>query len=327
MPTTGQNMTYNPTLLRSRYGEEVTRAALGLIERSNGAITLESEAIEGDALRIARFKRVPNLVSRRITKGTGSDGQATKRTMSQSDEQAARLSRNVGPLLITFDAMRKANMDETSFTNEIAKQMAEEEIIDELDAAAASAVGALTGTTGAVVDRTVTGIDNKKASNAALVAGLRLMGDMGSRVVAWMMSSAAYYDLMDQQIDPSETPFPVGANVLYGASPASLGRPSLVTDAPALSPDDHWILGLTRDALQIRVDNMPIMGLRINEDLEAMNAGLIVRSEFDYAVNVKGYAYDDDDNPENAALASTANWGLELSDIKSSAGIAIKVAG
>lgn len=316
-------MTFNPTLLRTEYAQRATRNALALLNAAGGALRVKNEVFEGNEIRVSRFAIPENLVTRRDITSTGN---ATVLEMSQTDETGARISRKVGPLGIPYaSAMGRTNMSEADFTMAVAAMLAEQEAIDQVDAAIASLIGALTGTTGAWVDRTLTGITTKTATTQSLLAGMKLMGDVANRIKAWVMPSAAFYDLVGDQI--TNAPESIGSANIYTGMPITFNKPVLVTDSALLSPSDHWILGLTEDAAEIRVDTNPISNLRMTEDLIAENARMILRADPDYAVNLLGYAYDISAgvNPANATLAATANWAAEM-PVKSSAGIAIKVA-
>jgi hypothetical protein len=319
------SLVYNPTLVRSEYQQRATRNALTLLRNGAGVIRVESADLEGDEIRVARFKIPANLITKRTTSGTGAEGDATVIRLSESDEKSARLSRKIGPVGIRYAMdMGRTNRSENAFSMQVAEMLAEQMAINQIDAAVSSAVGALTGTTGAWVDRTVTAVTTKTATTQALLAGLKLMGDVANRIKAWVMPSAAFFDLVGDQI--ANAPELVGSGAIYTGIPGTFNRPVLVTDAPALSPSDHWIIGLTEDALHIRDDNGPLNTLDMAKDLKAENAQMILRADPDYSVSVLGYAYDMNPlNPDDSDLAATANWAAAL-PVKSGAGIAIKVA-
>lgn len=312
-------------LIETGYAETTTAQVDAFFNRSNGAVVKRSVAYQGDYLQHNYFKLPSSLVSRRVNQATGSDAAATSIALTEADDRAARLARKIGPVDVALGALRARGMDESAASIALGQQIAQAELADQITSAAASLVGALTGTTGAWVDRTVTAVTTKTATYQNLIKGLALMGEAASDIVAWLMPSGSFFNLMENVVNPSATNDLGAAGVVYDGIPGTLGRPVIVSDATSLVPGAHWIIGLRAGAIQISVDDMPII---ISERVTGRE-NLLYRTqgEIDYAVRVLGYQYQTAAgvNPTAATLATTSSWSLDISDLKAGAGFAVKV--
>lgn len=315
-------------LIETGYTETVTQNVEAFGAASNGALTINTVAFQGETPQANYFKEIASLVSRRINDGTGSDGSATSLQLTEGADTAARLARRIGPVDITMGALRARNFTPEQASLAVGRQIAKAELANQLNSALSSLVGALAGTTGALFDNTATGITTNTLTHEALVEGLNLFGDANSDIVAWVMHSKAYFDLVKQAIDPSAAPETIGAATIYGGGPGTFGKPVIVTDSSALTTGstDYYVGGLRAGALQIAVDTMPALV----QDIVTGNENLTVRiqGELDYIARVMGYAYDQSaggDNPTDATLATTSNWALEASSVKQGAGFLVLV--
>jgi len=311
-------------LVETGYTETVTQAVTQFFEGSRGAVIKDSVAFVGDSVQHNYLKEVGTLISRRINQGSGSDAAATSLKVEEASDTVPRLARKIGPVDVALGALRARGMSPEALSLALGQQIAKAEMADQINAAAASLVGAISAKTGAFFNNTVTAITTKTMTYEALVNGLALMGDAGTDIVAWVMHSKAFYDLVKLGLTPANAPDQVGSASIFTGIPGSLGRPIIVTDAPALKAStDYWSFGLREGAVTIKVDDMPLL---LTEPVTGReNLLWRIQGELDYICRVLGYRYTDSGkNPANTALATTANWALDGSTIKHAAGIAIK---
>jgi hypothetical protein len=323
--TTNADMRLVPGLIETGYSETVTQAVDAFFSASNGAVVKETVAYQGDTVQHNYFKEVGSLVSRRINQGTGSDAAATPLKITEASDTVPRLARKIGPVAIALGAMRARNMDMSAASVALGQQVAKAELANQINSAAASLVGAISAKTGAFVNNTLTAVTTKTLNYSALVDALALFGDASNDIVAWLMPSKPFFDLVRQSIDPTKAPDQVGAAAIYTGMPGSLGRPIIVTDAPALTAStDYWCFGLRAGAIQIKVDQMPIWTDEIT--LRRENIEATFQGELDYICRILGYRYTNAGaNPADAALGTTANWTLDATSVKHAAGVALKV--
>lgn len=325
--TTPADMKLVNELIETGYSETVTQAVEGFFNSSNGAVIVENAAFQGNFVQRNFMKEIPSLVTRRINQDTGSDADATRLKVQEGDQLAARLARKIGPVDITLGTLRSRNFSMDQMSLQVGQQIAKAELANLLNSATASLVGALSGTTGAVSDLTGTGASGENGlTYNALIDALALAGDTSSDIIAWIMPSAAFFQLMKESKDVSKISSIVGAGTLYDGTVASFGRPVIVTDSPSLSPTgDHYVGALKAGALTIRNDAMPI----VYNDIVTGRENLVMRvqGEFDAAITVGGYRWTDaGSNPLDASLADDSKWALDASSVKhASAGFLIKV--
>ena len=163
-----------------------------------------------------------------------------------------------------------------------------------------------------------------------MVSGLALMGDRADRIVAWVMHSKPYYDLVKEQI-AAKIDGVANFNVQTG-TPITLNRPVLVTDSASLkvtsgSPavTDYYTLGLTANGVLCEVTETS--DIVIDDVTGGENIITRLQGEFAYNVGVKGFKYDVGNgaaNPNATALGTGSNWDLAASDLKSVAGVVLK---
>ena len=167
-------------------------------------------------------------------------------------------------------------------------------------------------------------------TTAGMVSALALMGDRADRIVAWVMHSKPYYDLVKEQI-AAKIDGVANFNVQTG-TPITLNRPVLVTDSASLkvtsgSPavTDYYTLGLTANGVLCEVTETSDIVIDDVTGLENIITRL--QGEFAYNVGVKGFKYDVGNgaaNPNATALGTGSNWDLAASDLKSVAGVVLK---
>lgn len=285
---------------------------------SRGCIVLSSEALKGQYEQESYFDLVSNLVSRRDPTSVAvvaDDG------LAQSEIVRVKLNRRA-QVGFTRDQFRKIMQSPQEGSFIFGQQLAKAIMVDYLDAAVRSAVAGLTNTGATVVFDGTAGT----LTHINLVNGLQLFGDKAPSILCWVMHSKTYYDLVKEGI--TNTTYQTNSVSIFDASTPTLGRPVVVTDAAPLItagvPDTYHTLGLTASGLTV----VESEASDIVQDTITGQENIIERIQYESAFNVglKGYAYDITNggpNPNDATLGTATNWDIQVTDIKTSAGIMV----
>jgi hypothetical protein len=296
---------------------------------SANALRLVPTALRGEFARESFFKNLDSVARRDPTSIAG----LTDEKLIQSEIVSVKLNRRYGPVANTLDSFKKIVSDEKEMSFILGKMFGQSKAKDMLNTLILAVTTALSGQAAinynAVMDAP-TGEDTT-LTYAHLVRGLSLFGDAGSRVVAWVMHSKPFYDLMLHAIQDMQFDSVAGVLIFKG-SLGSLNRPIIVSDSPSLigsvtgEADTYSVLGLVENAGQaLESEEQTIIGQVITG-----LANLIFRTQGEYAYNigVKGFAWDADNgqaNPTDAAIATTAYWDKASTSDKDLAGIRVVV--
>jgi hypothetical protein len=313
--------------LKTRAAETLQQQADVFNGAVNNAIMLSTAEKPGDYEYESFFKDISGLVSRRDNTSTSA---ATKLSMLQDELVRVKLNRKIGPVDQSRDSFRKiyARFSEMEFAGILGGQIAVAQQLDMANSVLLAARAALvTANSGALL---YTIPSNGTLTTNGLVNGLSKMGDRSDRVVAWVMHSKVYFDLVLQQIAANIDGLS-NFNVRTG-TPVTLNRPVLVTDSASLkvtsgSPavTDYYTLGLVAGGAMAEVtetSDIVIDDVTGNEVLMTRLQG-----EFAYNIGLKGFKYDTANggiNPTATAVGTGTNWDKAATDDKSLAGIVIK---
>lgn len=319
---TASNFKVYDEFVNGRINELLAQNGQIFNDASNGAIRLGTVSRKGNYDYESLFSNVSGFAARRDT--TSVSGQ-TDTNMSQDEHVKVKLNRKLIPVAQTRDAFRKifGNFDATTFSEILGEQAGNAMQIDMCDQALLGVRAALKQQSTSYYTETSMG----SISTQTLVNTLKLMGDRADRVVAWVMHSKPYYDLVLNQI---------GANItgvsnfnIATATPVTLNRPVIITDSASLvtqlnSPDvnNYFTLGLVAGAVE--VENSEETEIVV-QDVTG-NENLIVRFQGEYAFNlgVKGFKWDVGNggaNPTSTAVALGTNWDTHFSSVKDRAGV------
>jgi len=317
---------YNPEV-QAAYAERVAQNLAVLIEKGNGAIVVEDAAAPGDYNKRANFK-LPSLISRRVTSGTGATADATPVTVQQGENVEVRISRKIGPVEITRDTLRRAGVTPDTFSMYLGEQIADAVLQSQLNDALLAARGAIVKTA------TLNDISSATASTLtrqALATGMQKFGDRQTDIVAFIGHSKPYGDLIAEALTATAGSCDVLTQVaIYGAQPPTMNKPFFVTDSSSLvldeTVDKYFTLGLTQGAIRIVLDTQ-LSEIVMQDVLGKENIMMMIQGERDWFLGVKGYTWNTSAggaNPEDSALVTSTNWTLDSTSIKNSAGVAIK---
>jgi hypothetical protein len=314
--------------VQAAYAETVAQNLAILIEKGNGAIIVEDAAAPGDYLKKANFKMPASLVSRRVVSGTGATAAATAVTVSQGENVEVRLSRKIGPVEMTRDTLRRTGVTQETFSMYLGEMIANAVLQQELNDALLACRGAVAKT---ATLNDISGATLSTITRQGLATGMQKLGDAQSQIVAFVGHSKVYGDLMTEALTAT-----AGANdiltqvAIYGASAPTMNRPFFVTDSSSLildeTVDKYFTLGLTQGAIRLRLDTQ-LSDIVVQDVTGLENLTIRIQGERDWFLGIKGYTWDTNSggaNPDDTALLTSANWDLDASSVKHTAGVAIK---
>lgn len=313
--------------LKTRATETLQQQADVFNAAVNNAIIMRTAEKPGDYEYESFFKDIASLVTRRDNTSTSS---ASKLSMAQDEFVRVKLNRKIGPVDQSRDSFRKifARYSEMEFSGILGQQIAVAQQLDMLNSTLLATRAALVNVSGGAMMYTVP--SSGTVTTTSLVDTLAKMGDRSDRIVAWVMHSKVYFNLVKEQIT-QKIDGVANFNVQTG-TPITLNRPVIVTDSPSLkttagSPavDTYYTLGLTSNGALCEVTETSDI---VIDDVTG-NENLITRlqGEFAYNVGVKGFKYDVGNglaNPNATALGTGTNWDIAVSDNKSLAGVVLK---
>lgn len=285
---------------------------------SSGAISLTTDRKKGQYEQESFFKEISGLVSRRDVSSVAG---ATDNPLEQGEFVRVKLNRKIGPIANTMDSFRKISEDPEELSFILGQQIGAAVAVDYLNTAIAAAVAGIGNQAALVHDGTAATI-----THTALVDGMSKFGDASNRIVAYVMHSKQYFDLVKQAI--ADKIVEVAGVTIYTGNVATFNRPVIVTDSPALIttglPDTYHCLGLQAGGITVQESEgreilaEPVTGLE--------NLMIRVQGEHAYNLGLRGYAWDIANggaNPLDAAVATGTNWDKVSTDDKNTAGIMV----
>ena len=163
-------------------------------------------------------------------------------------------------------------------------------------------------------------------SRSTLTSGAFLFGDRQNAIRAWITSSKPMEDLYQGNLANAEQLFDIQT---VSVTQDGLGRIVIHTDSPDLVFDNagtnnYHTLGLVEGGITME-DNGT---MDINEETKngSENIASTIQAEWDYQAGLKGISWDKGSggaSPNDAALATPANWDLVASDIKDTCGVLV----
>jgi hypothetical protein len=268
------------------------------------------------------WKTISGLIIRRDIADTTTG--ATDLELTQGEHTGVKLARAIGPVANTVDSFRKIEQDPAVFSFEFGRQAGEAAAVEMVDTSIKALVAAMSNKTSTLqYDHTSTGDLEAEALNA----GLALMGDQHQNIIAWLMHSKVYFDLIGDQLASGNGDNVAGA-VAYGATPASLGRPVIVTDNTDMlisgTPDNYKSYGLVAGAVRVSESE----DRQVASDLVTglLNLVMRIQGEYSYTLALKGFAWDKANggiNPDATAVELNTNWDAVATDDKALCGVEV----
>lgn len=288
---------------------------------SQNAVRLVTRSILGDYERESFLKSTASLISRRdVTASTS----VSDSKLQAGEMIGVKVNRRLGPVTQSRDAFRKIGVSPEEFSFMLGQQSGPAIAIDYINLAVGAVRAAITNVAALQYDATADTL--KTLNHTAMVGGLSKFGDRAARIVAWVMHSKNYFDLMKQQI--ADKLFEVAGATVYAGTIATFGKPVIVLDSPNLftagsAATTYDVLGLVENAVEVAeseerdIISQPVTGLE----------NLVDRIQGEYAFNlrVKGTAYNTGNgiNPLDATLLTAATWTKVVADNKEMPGIRV----
>lgn len=304
--------------------EGVSQALIAFNAASNGTILTSSKSHPGNYSKEAMWSMISGLLSARDPLSVST---ATAVKPSQVELIGVKTKTIIGPIEITHDALRmiETPLDEYSFI--IGQQIGQAKVQRMINLAIAAVEAALQAQTD--LNYSALSLSTKTLKTVYLNNGKAKMGDAGERIACWVMHSKQYYDLVGDQIANNLTG--MTDKVVYGGTPATLGRPVVISDIPALvndvaSTDTYQVLGLVPGAVSIEESEQSEM---VSQTISGQK-NLINRTQGEYAatIKVKGCQWDVGAGgaaPSDAAIGTHTNWDKVATSIKDLPGVRISV--
>jgi hypothetical protein len=284
---------------------------------SGGAIRLTTTGFDGDFYQESFFAAV-HSAQRRVDR-YASQASATATDLTQLQLNGVKVAGGFGP--IRFEPSQLTWLQKpTSEGIEVAsRNFAEALMADQLNTAIAAVAAAIANQGAAtVVDVSGSGPVTYATMNSANA----LFGDNSSSIVANVMNGDSYHKLIAQNLTNGAQLF-VAQNVQVVDI---LGRPVIVTDAPALfvagTPNKNRVLGLADSAAIVYDGGDVISNIETNNGQTRIETTMQV--DYTFGVALKGYTWDITNggkSPTDADLATGSNWDKVATSIKHTAGV------
>lgn len=255
-----------------------------------------------------------------------SSGNATFEKLTQTSGKAVRLLRKLA-VQINDDEVKVSKNNAAEWNTNAATQMAENRAIALRNLAYKAVIAATQSMDTPSADYHMTGSRVALGGTAVPITHARLntlmskMYDAREKIITLAMNSIIYTDLVGASIALTSLDT-VAGSVLYGQSPASLGKPVLVADVSDLTNAadstymaDYFVLGLGAGAVTCRiVDSDP---LEIERDIVSEVKNTKLRQDYIVEIAVAGMKWapaSTTENPTAAQVATAASWDENLDD-------------
>lgn len=289
---------------------------------SRGTLTLQPAAHQGDYSDRAFYQKIDGLVRRRNAYGSGS---VTGKTLAHLVDTMVKVAAGTPPVSLDPGQFKWIQRNPEEAGAALGQQLAKDTLADMLNTGVACTYAALAQVTEVVHDGTAGNL-----TPTALNNGARKFGDRSNAILAWILHSSPLHDFYNDNLANAERLFTYGTvNVI--ADP--FGRVFVVSDSPSLVEadgvgvgiDKYHTLGLVGDSLVIGQNN------DFTDNFETKNGDEnILRSyqaEWSYNVGVRGFSWDKTNggkSPNDAALATSTNWGKYVTSDKDIAGVVVE---
>jgi len=308
------------------YNEEVGQLVELFNGASRGTLILIPAGHEGDYSSESFWQAIPGLVRRRNAYGTGA---VPAVPLTQGVHTTVKVAGGTPPISFTKTQFRWMQKNPEEAGVRMGEQLAKASLQDQLNCAIRVGVAGMSGIgapsapgagDGVVYDGTAGNL-----SRSALTSGAFLFGDRQSAIRAWITSSKPMEDLYQGNLANAEQLFNIET---VSVTQDGLGRVVIHTDSPDLvvagAPNNYHTLGLVEGAITMEDNGTMDMNEETKNGDE--NIQSTIQAEWDFQAGMKGISWDKGSggaSPNDAALATAANWDLVASDIKDTAGVLV----
>lgn len=288
---------------------------------SGGAIRLTTEGFEGDFLQESFYAAIHSARRRVDRYSTNADVTATD--LTQEKHTSVKVAGGFGPVRYEPSQMTWLNKPTAEGVEVASRNFAEALLQDQLNTAVAGLVAAISNQGAATtVDISGTG----PVSYTAVNNSHALFGDHSGLLIAQVMDGATYHGFIGQNLTNQQQLFQAGIVRVIDI----LGKLVVVTDAPALfsaatttpaAPAKRRVLSLVSGAATVTDSRDIISNIQTTNGKERIETTLQV--DYTFGLGLKGYTWDEANggkSPDDAALATGANWDRVATSIKHTAG-------
>jgi hypothetical protein len=286
---------------------------------SNGAIRLTTSGFDGDFLQESFFAAI-HSAQRRVDR-YAAQASASATDLTQLRTSGVKVAGGFGPIRFEPGQLTWLQKPTSEGIEVASRNFAEALLADQLNTAIAALCAAI-GNQGAATTNDVSA--SAGISYTAMNAAHALFGDMSQTIVANVMSGASYHKLIAQNLTNGAQLF-VAANVQVVDI---LGRPVIVTDAPALyvagTPNKLRVLGLADGAATVYDGGDVISNIDTSNGQTRIETTMQV--DYTFGLALKGYTWDTTNggkSPTDAELATGSNWDKVATSIKHTAGVMV----
>lgn len=283
---------------------------------SNGAIRLTPQGIDGDFLQESLWAGL-HSAQRRVDRYATNNAQSAT-ALAQVQANSVKVAGGFGPILWEPSQLSWIQKNPAEALEVISRNLSEAIMADQLNTAIAALVAAISNVAGATNDVSATAGVTYGAINGAHAK----FGDASGLLVAQVMTGEVFHKLVGQNL--------ANAQQLFNSQSVNivdiLGRPVIVTDAPALyetgTPAKQKVLSLADSAAIVHDGSDVVTSVQTSNGKERIETTF--QADYSFGLGLKGYAWDianGGKSPTNAELATGSNWDLFVNSVKSSAGV------
>lgn len=283
---------------------------------SNGAIRLTPQGIDGDFLQESLWAGL-HSAQRRVDRYATNNAQSAT-ALAQVQANSVKVAGGFGPILWEPSQLSWIQKNPAEALEVISRNLSEAIMADQLNTAIAALVAAISNVAGATNDVSATAGVTYGAINGAHAK----FGDASGLLVAQVMTGEVFHKLVGQNL--------ANASQLFNSQSVNivdiLGRPVIVTDAPALyetgTPNKQKVLSLADSAAIVHDGSDVVTSVQTSNGKERIETTF--QADYSFGLGLKGFAWDianGGKSPTNAELATGSNWDMFVNSVKSSAGV------
>lgn len=278
---------------------------------SGGAITLSSEGMVGDFALNSFFNSLA-AAQRRVDR-YGANSAVASTPLVESEMVGVKIAGGFGPIAYEPSQMtwlQRPTQEGVAKAGEAFAQLLVQDQLNTIIAAMVAAIGNNPNTTNDVSAAdpiTYAAVNNSHA----------LFGDMSGQLVADVMTGVMAHKFIGQNLANAERLYVAGNVRVINL----LGRLSVITDAPALvEAGKDKVLSLVPGAGNVSGATSVLTNVETTNGNERIETTF--QADYDFLASVKGYAWDKSlRSPDNATIATGANWTKVADFDKSTAGV------
>lgn len=300
--------------------ESMTEVLSQQIELFNAAsqntLVLRSNPIEGDFSDKAHWALIDGLVRRRNAYGAGA---VAAKTLEHLVDTMVKVAAGTPPVNMPPGQFRWIQQNPEQGGAVFGQQLAVAALADMLNTSIMAYVAALTGEADVYED-----VSADDTTFNTLLGGSAKFGDRSNDLRAWLMHSTTMFKIFGTALANTSGLFTFGT---VNVRQDGFGRPFIVSDSPSLinvtpDPDQYYVAGLTAGAIICEQND------DFDQNVETTNGDeniqRSIQAEWSYNLGIKGYSWDKTSggkSPNDAALATAANWDRVATSHKDTAGV------